>query len=57
MAKAIITIKIMPENPEIDLDKVKDEALGRVKDYYGDVETKTEVEPIAFGLKALKLIF
>ena len=56
MAKVIVTLKIMPESPDIDLSKVEETALGLIKGKYGDVESKTEVQNVAFGLKALNLI-
>ena len=57
MGTAIVTIKIMPESPEVDLDQVKEKLAVIIKEFAGDRETKTEIEPIAFGLKALKFIF
>ena len=47
----------MPESPEIDLAKVEGEAKKLISDFAGEGETKTEIEPIAFGLKAVKIIF
>jgi elongation factor 1-beta len=57
MANAIATVKIMPESPEVDLAKVEEEAKKLIADFAGEGETKTEVEPVAFGLKSLKIIF
>ena len=57
MATVIITLKIMPKSPETDLIKVEKEAKKLITDFAGKTETKTEQEPIAFGLKALKIIF
>ncbi|MBW2989180.1 elongation factor 1-beta [Candidatus Woesearchaeota archaeon] len=57
MAKAVITLKIMPESPEIDLAKVEEEAKKAIAEFAGEGETKTEIEPVAFGLKALKILF
>ncbi len=57
MAKAIITIKMMPESPEVDMEKLEETCLSKIKDFAGEGETKVEIEPIAFGLKALKIIF
>ncbi len=57
MAKAVITVKIMPESPEVDLAKIEEEAKKIITDFAGKGETKTEIEPIAFGLKALNIIF
>jgi elongation factor 1-beta len=57
MAIAIITLKIMPEDPDVDLDMVETEAKKKIAEFAGEGDTKTEIEPIAFGLKALKIIF
>ncbi len=57
MAKVIITLKIMPESLDIDLSELKDYAIKEIKDFAGETETKIEIEPVAFGLKALKIIF
>ncbi len=57
MANAVVTMKIMPESPEVDLEKVKEEAIKKIAEFAGEGETRTEIEPIAFGLKALKITF
>ena len=57
MATVIITLKIMPDSPETDLDKVKAESKEKIKDFCGETETKEEIQPVAFGLKALQIIF
>ena len=57
MANVIITIKIMPESPEIDLGKVELEAKKKIEAFAGETETKSEQKPIAFGLKSLEIIF
>ncbi|MFH0869927.1 MAG: elongation factor 1-beta [archaeon] len=57
MANVIITLKIMPESPDVDLDRLEAEAKRKIADFAGEGETRTEVEPIAFGLKAVKIIF
>ena len=57
MTNAVITVKIMPQSPEVDLGKVEGEAKKVIADFAGEGETKSEQEPVAFGLKALKIIF
>ncbi len=47
----------MPESPEVDLSKVTEEAQAKIVEFAGEGDTKTEEEPLAFGLKALKIIF
>ena len=57
MADVILTVKIMPESPESDLEQIETKAIESIKNSVGDTQTKTEKEPIAFGLSALKIIF
>ncbi|MFC1727991.1 elongation factor 1-beta [Nanoarchaeota archaeon] len=57
MAKVIVTFKIMPESPESDLDKIQEESKQKIIDFVGEGDMKIEVEPMAFGLKAIKIIF
>jgi elongation factor 1-beta len=47
----------MPESPEIDLKLIEEQALKHIKEFAGDRDTKVMQEPIAFGLKALKILF
>jgi elongation factor 1-beta len=56
MAKAVITFKLMPESPEIDLGAIKEQALAIAKEAGSIGEMRAEEEPIAFGLKALKIL-
>lgn len=57
MTNVIIMLKIMPENPEINLDDIQKKAIEQITSFSGETETKSEQEPIAFGLKALKITF
>ena len=58
MAEAIITLKIMPESPDVNLDnlelKAKEKIIHFVRE---DATMKVSVEPVAFGLKAINIIF
>ena len=47
----------MPERPDVDLKNIEQNALQAIKKFSGEGETKTEIEPIAFGLSAVKIIF
>lgn len=47
----------MPESPEIDLGNLEKQAMGMITKFNEGKETKTLIEPIAFGLSALKIIF
>ena len=57
MATVVVTLKIMPENPDVDLDKIEKEAKTKIQAFSDNEEMKSEQEPIAFGLIALKIIF
>ncbi len=57
MAKAIVTVKIMPTSPEVDLKVLEQKAKEEIEKFCGESETKSSIEPVAFGLKALKIIF
>lgn len=57
MGKAVVTVKIMPDTVEADLDGIEQAALEKIASFTGNDETKTEVEPVAFGLKAVKITF
>ena len=52
----VVTLKIMPESEEVDLEELSENVSKIIKKFEGEVG-KTETEPIAFGLKALKLTF
>ena len=56
MAEVVITFKIMPEGLDVDLNKIVNSIKKVVKKFGGDVG-RVEEEPVAFGLKALKIIF
>ena len=50
MGKVATIFKLMPENPEVDIDKV-------VEDIKSKIDVKDiKIEPIAFGLKSVKVM-
>lgn len=57
MAQVVVTLKIMPESPDVDLSLIQNKAEEEIKKFADSTEIKAEQEPIAFGLKALKLLF
>lgn len=54
MAQVILTFKIMPESPEVDLSAIEEKAKEAISNNKGELG-KAVIEPIAFGLKALNL--
>ena len=57
MAQVVITLKIMPSSPQIDLGNIEQKAKAKIVDFSQNDEMRSEQEPIAFGLKALKITF
>jgi len=57
MARVVVTMKVMPESPNVDLDNLTKEILKKVKSFAGNTETKVQKEPIGFGLSSLKVQF
>ena len=57
MANAVVTVKIMPTSPEVDLSKLEEKALELIIKFNENKDTKASVEPVAFGLKAINIIF
>ncbi len=57
MASVIATVKIMPTSPDVDIEALEKKAVSEITTFSGSDETKTAIEPIAFGLKALNITF
>ncbi len=56
MANVVVTLKIMPQDPSVNLDLIKKQATEKISVNKGEVG-KVEVVPIAFGLNALMVYF
>lgn len=57
MATVVCTVKIMPESPEVNLSEIEEKALQIISAYAGKGQTRVTIEPIAFGLKSLNIVF
>ncbi len=57
MADVIISMKIMPESPEIDLNNVEAETKKILSEFAGETEIRSAQNPVAFGLKSLDITF
>jgi len=57
MANAIVTVKIMPESPDVDLSVIEEKALEVILKSNDNKDTKVSIEPVAFGLKSINIIF
>ena len=56
MGTALVTIKIMPESPESDLDEIQNKAKQIIEEKGGKTPS-TKTEPVAFGLNAILINF
>ena len=61
MANVIVTLKIMPKGPDVNLDKVYEHASKHIREFvdqkHKDGEMRKQIEEIGFGLKSLKILF
>lgn len=61
MASVIITLKLMPASPEVNLDALFSEVEKHIRAFvdekHKDGEVRKILEPIGFGLSALKIMF
>ncbi|MFH1399610.1 MAG: elongation factor 1-beta [Candidatus Woesearchaeota archaeon] len=55
MAQVVVTFRIMPDSPDIDLKIIETKAKKLIASV-GEVG-KVEVQPVAFGLNALLIFF
>lgn len=56
MAQVVITLRIMQDSPEIDLKELEVKASAAIKRFNGEIG-KVDIQPVAFGLKALDIYF
>jgi len=56
MAEVVVTLRIMPESPETNLKQIEHAAGSEIKHFGGEVG-KVDIQPVAFGLKSVTLIF
>ena len=56
MATVIVTLNKMPSSPKQDLDSIKSAAAKMIAEFGGTVG-KVDIEPVAFGLKAVVFMF
>ena len=54
MARVIVTVSIMPTSPDVNLEEVRTAAEKAITAFGAELG-KHAIEPVAFGLKALKL--
>ncbi|MFA5797811.1 MAG: elongation factor 1-beta [Candidatus Woesearchaeota archaeon] len=57
MGTAIVTLRIMPESPDIDLKEIETQALEKISTFADERQKKVDVQPVAFGLKSINITF
>jgi len=57
MAVVIIKLRVMPDSPEIDLKVLTEQIKERLTEFGMKAFHSAREEPVAFGLKALDVIF
>ncbi|MBI2658134.1 elongation factor 1-beta [Candidatus Woesearchaeota archaeon] len=57
MARVVVSLRIMPNSPSVDLSRLESQAKKEIVRFCSSEEFKASIEPIAFGLKALNLLF
>ncbi len=56
MARVIVTLKIMPQGPEVDLSILEEKAKDIISDFSGTIMS-SEKQPIGFGIIAVHVKF
>ncbi len=56
MAKVVITMKVLPDSPERNLDELRKAVEEKIKSEGGAIY-KESIEPIAFGINAIVIAF
>lgn len=56
MGRVIVTLRVMPSDVDVDLKELEEKVKEKVNEFGGEVG-KVEIEEVAFGLKALKVLF
>jgi len=56
MAYVIVTLKIMPKEVETNLEDIEKKAKVEIESFGGEIG-KVEIEEVAFGIRALKILF
>ncbi len=57
MAQVVLTLRIMPNDINVNLSDLEKKAKKEIIDFCDAKEFKIIIEPIAFGIKALNVLF
>lgn len=56
MADVIITFRVLPQDVNVNLNDLKDKIINKIEKFDGKIG-EVKLEPFAFGLKSLNIIF
>ena len=57
MARVVVSLRIMPKDTHVNLHDVEKHAKEEIVKFCNSQEFRTQIVPIAFGLKSLNIIF
>ena len=57
MARVVVSLRIMPQSPEVNLSDLETKSKNEIVKFCNSGEFRVEIQPIAFGLKALMILF
>ena len=60
MAVVVITMKIMPTSPDVDVEKLYEKVVPMIQEesgYTDESSMRKTIEEVAFGLKSLTILF
>lgn len=57
MANVVVTLRIMPQSTDTNLEELESKAKKEIIEFCNSREFKTQIQPIAFGLKSLNILF
>lgn len=57
MARVVVSLRVMPQSPDADLSELEKKAKHEIIGFCSSEEFRVEIQPIAFGLKALMILF
>ncbi len=57
MADVVVSLRIMPSSPDVDLDSIFSAAKEAIVSFAGNENMRQEIQPVAFGLKSLNITF
>jgi len=57
MANVVVSLRVMPEGVDTDLEILEEKVRGIIRSFIGNDEIRAEKKPLAFGLSSIDFIF